>query len=34
MSKHNIREKRIRETGLLTSCPYETTAGDGQGEFS
>ena len=33
MSK-DIREKRIRETGLFTSCPYETTAGVGQGEFS
>ena len=26
MNKH-IREKRIRETGLFTSCPHETTAG-------
>ena len=33
MRKH-IREKRIRETGLFTSCPYETSAGVQQGQFS
>ena len=33
MRKH-ITEKRIRETGLFTSCPYETTAGVQQGQFS
>ena len=27
MRKHN-REKRIRETGLFTSCPHETTVGE------
>ena len=29
-----IREKRIRETGLFTSCLHETTAGVQQGQFS
>ena len=33
-SNENKMSKHIRETGLFTSCPHETTAGVGPGEFS
>ena len=33
-SNENKMSKHLRETGLFTSCPHETTAGVGPGEFS